>query len=102
MRGCWCCDAGSDYKSRGACFDCRKAFKATGVKSFGSLNIPRACPNCGGKFYLMSIYWRPPRRSDLKAWEWSKKFIRSKLDPVEKEIPYQFVPKKYKGKKECK
>ena len=61
-----------DYKTRYACFPCRKAFKA--VDRYRSI---RCCPQCAGKLSGMSMWWKVPKQTDKKGWEKSKEFIRT-------------------------
>lgn len=90
--GSWSGGAPQPSKTRFACFKCRKAFKST--RNWGYI---KKCPNCGtgDQFYPMSVYWYPPKQSDIKGWEWSKKFanfntgIENNSQP-EKE--YEFLP----------
>jgi DNA-directed RNA polymerase subunit RPC12/RpoP len=47
-----------------ACFTCRKCFSL-------SLTVPHArpCPHCRGKLVEMGKGFKPPPRSDLRAWK---------------------------------
>ena len=90
---CWCCDASDLYKSRSACFDCRKAFKATDRNK----EAPKKCPQCGQELKCMSMRWKVPKMSDIKEWQKLKETY-IKHQKVEK---YVFVPKRIKNEKRC-
>jgi hypothetical protein len=67
------------YKSKFACFDCRKSFRAwpilTGERyqdkngHWRNVTIPHKCPDCGQPMADMGVGFKPPRRSDLGQWE---------------------------------
>jgi hypothetical protein len=67
------------YKEHLACFRCRKMFKRTSwsdltareqAKYDGPLGYLASlrCPACGGPVRDMGKGFRPPRKSDVKAW----------------------------------
>jgi hypothetical protein len=94
--GSWSGGAPVVSRNRFACFECRKAFKSSSIG--GSVSC---CPDCTGEVHFMSKNWYPPKKSDLKMWEWSKNFDRCsqgcfKPDPEPEK--YQFLPN-YKRKK---
>ncbi|HLP54389.1 MAG TPA: hypothetical protein VK151_05135 [Fluviicola sp.] len=48
------------------CFDCRKSFSVTNNLEAGFSNI---CPECGNPATFINHKFRPPKKSDKKAWE---------------------------------
>jgi hypothetical protein len=69
--GSWSGGAPQVSRNRFACFDCRKAFKSPDIGGYVS-----CCPNCKKAVHAMSVYWYPPKKTDIKMWEWSKRFDR--------------------------
>ncbi len=53
------------YKVPFTCFGCLKTFK----RPYDKETTERICPHCGGKAVRMDIRFRPPKRSDDKAWK---------------------------------
>lgn len=73
-----CCPNGSHgschyafyvYKTRLACFRCRKAFKRQEVEHPDEDRRPR-CPECGGEdVHDMGVGFCPPPRSKVREWQ---------------------------------
>lgn len=74
-----CCPSGSHYlchyahhwyKTRYACFRCRKAFKRRDPRDLdpgAGIAWPR-CLECGGEVHDMGVGFHPPRREQVKQW----------------------------------
>jgi len=56
---------GADYLSHFACFICLKSFKQNPLNE----SLPHTCPDCTAGLNDMGRNFRPPKRSDKKAWE---------------------------------
>ena len=56
---------GAEYRSHYACIDCCKSFKQDPLNDA----LPHSCPNCSGKLHDMGRNFRPPKKTDKKAWE---------------------------------
>lgn len=48
------------------CFTCRKAFA---LSMDFETSVSMICPECGHEAYFMNYKFRPPKKSDNKAWE---------------------------------
>jgi len=55
----------SIYKTRSACFRCRKAFKVSDRKANGKI---RTCPQCGETMTVMGHDFRAPAQKDIRQW----------------------------------
>lgn len=51
------------YKTKYACFDCRKVFKSRDRNS-----RLYTCPDCNGTLYAMRENFRAPKQRNKKAW----------------------------------
>jgi len=47
------------------CLNCRKAFSA----ATDNVHKPANCPKCGNAFIFYNHKFRPPKKTDLKAWK---------------------------------
>lgn len=56
------------------CLNCRKAFNQNADFTVKSGLI---CPECGQKIFEINHKFRPPKKSNLKAWEVSKYLIEN-------------------------
>jgi DNA-directed RNA polymerase subunit RPC12/RpoP len=78
---------GKIYKQHYACFDCRKAFKKTNLRE-----VPKErqhvdeqgrvvhCPDCGARMPDVGFVFKPPKKSDVKAWEEWREYLTNTLD----------------------
>ncbi|MBO0324384.1 hypothetical protein J0X14_18900 [Muricauda sp. CAU 1633] len=56
------------------CLNCRKAFNQN---SDFEIQSGFTCPECGQKMVEVNYKFRPPKKSDLKAWQVSKFLIEN-------------------------
>ena len=47
-----------------ACLTCHKSFNI----SLGDDHTPENCPDCGNKLAIFNHTFRPPKKTDIKAW----------------------------------
>ncbi len=66
------------------CLTCRKAFSTAS----GNQHMPAKCQECGGDYVFYNHKFRPPAKSDIKAWK-----VVSFL--FEHGFTYQHINKKY-------
>lgn len=67
-----CRYAFSAYKPHYVCFDCRKMFRRRLLKDIDrdkENSIEAKCPQCGGLMADMGLDFKPPRKTDIKAWQ---------------------------------
>ncbi len=66
------------YSCRWACFDCRKAFKASSAWEMGIKHgETRLCPECGCVMWDLGQDFSPPRQEAKKKWKVIKAMAES-------------------------
>ena len=58
----------SPYSYHFACFECRKSFSYSVLRS-DKTSFERKCPDCGQALYPMGRKFKAPKRSDVKQWK---------------------------------